>query len=110
MNLQVSFWLYAVLYCTLLAACFPIVNVSMNTLFSKILGARRQVSNTQYPVRAYLKAALLAGHNAGYHANVWQSGTDTWTPSGVLVVPDPRPHTSMGAGGMLRVIQMLKAL
>lgn len=38
----VSFWLYAVLYCTLLAACFPIVNVSMNTLFSKILGARRQ--------------------------------------------------------------------
>uniref|UniRef100_A0A7I4YF93 MFS domain-containing protein n=1 Tax=Haemonchus contortus TaxID=6289 RepID=A0A7I4YF93_HAECO len=39
---DVSFWLYAVLYCTLLAACFPIVNVSMNTLFSKILGARRQ--------------------------------------------------------------------
>ncbi|CAJ0597730.1 unnamed protein product [Cylicocyclus nassatus] len=39
---EVNFWLYAVLYCTLLAACFPIVNVSMNTLFSKILGARRQ--------------------------------------------------------------------
>ncbi|ETN75022.1 transporter, major facilitator family protein [Necator americanus] len=41
-HLQVNFWLYAVLYCTLLAACFPVVNVSMNTLFSKILGARRQ--------------------------------------------------------------------
>ncbi|KAK6052229.1 hypothetical protein COOONC_10266, partial [Cooperia oncophora] len=39
---DVNFWLYAVLYCTLLSACFPIVNVSMNTLFSKILGARRQ--------------------------------------------------------------------
>ncbi|KAK5969980.1 Transporter major facilitator family protein, partial [Trichostrongylus colubriformis] len=39
---DVNFWLYAALYCTLLAACFPIVNVSMNTLFSKILGARRQ--------------------------------------------------------------------
>ncbi|KAK6032249.1 hypothetical protein OSTOST_01574 [Ostertagia ostertagi] len=40
--LQVNFWLYAVLFCVLLATCFPTVNVSMNTLFSKILGPRRQ--------------------------------------------------------------------
>ncbi|KJH46141.1 transporter, major facilitator family protein [Dictyocaulus viviparus] len=39
---RVNLWLYAVLYCTLLASCFPIVTISMNTLFSKILGARRQ--------------------------------------------------------------------
>uniref|UniRef100_A0A1I7WUP3 MFS domain-containing protein n=1 Tax=Heterorhabditis bacteriophora TaxID=37862 RepID=A0A1I7WUP3_HETBA len=39
---EVNFWLYAILYCTVLAACFPLVNVSMNTLFSKILGSRRQ--------------------------------------------------------------------
>ncbi|VDM54741.1 unnamed protein product [Angiostrongylus costaricensis] len=38
----VTFWLYGVLYCTLLAAAFPFVTVSMNTLFSKILGPRRQ--------------------------------------------------------------------
>ncbi|CAI5444080.1 unnamed protein product [Caenorhabditis angaria] len=39
---DVNFWLYAGMYGIVLAACFPIVNISMNTLFSKILGARRQ--------------------------------------------------------------------
>uniref|UniRef100_A0A0K0D3X5 MFS domain-containing protein n=1 Tax=Angiostrongylus cantonensis TaxID=6313 RepID=A0A0K0D3X5_ANGCA len=42
MRNPVTFWLYGVLYCTLLAAAFPFVTVSMNTLFSKILGPRRQ--------------------------------------------------------------------
>ncbi|EGT55075.1 hypothetical protein CAEBREN_05104 [Caenorhabditis brenneri] len=39
---DVNFWIYASMYGIVLAACFPIVNISMNTLFSKILGARRQ--------------------------------------------------------------------
>ncbi|EFP10412.1 hypothetical protein CRE_22973 [Caenorhabditis remanei] len=39
---DVNFWIYASMYGVVLAACFPIVNISMNTLFSKILGARRQ--------------------------------------------------------------------
>ncbi|CAI4229170.1 unnamed protein product [Auanema sp. JU1783] len=39
---DVNFWVYAVFYGVVLAACFPIVNISMNTLFSKILGSRRQ--------------------------------------------------------------------
>ncbi|CAD6188249.1 unnamed protein product [Caenorhabditis auriculariae] len=39
---NVNFWLYAFMYGVVLGACFPIVNISMNTIFSKILGARRQ--------------------------------------------------------------------
>uniref|UniRef100_A0A8R1EBA9 MFS domain-containing protein n=1 Tax=Caenorhabditis japonica TaxID=281687 RepID=A0A8R1EBA9_CAEJA len=39
---DVNFWIYATMYGVVLAACFPIVNISMNTLFSKMLGPRRQ--------------------------------------------------------------------
>jgi ceroid-lipofuscinosis MFS transporter 7 len=40
---KVPFWLYAITNVICMSLAFPVLNISMSTLFSKILGNRKQV-------------------------------------------------------------------
>src|ERR1019366_5104180 len=56
----VNMWIYYISYVLLIGIAFPTINVTMNTLYSQIIGARRQVS-----VRWIQFHIRIAGHDAG---------------------------------------------
>ena len=63
---KVPFWLYAITNVICMSLAFPILNISMSTLFSKILGNRKQVNNKFFNK---INAIYTLGNNAKFFLN-----------------------------------------
>jgi hypothetical protein len=79
---QVNVWFYYGCYILFIGLSIPILTISMTTLFSQILGPRRQGINqirkmgpAFYPLILIIRFRHPAGNTSGF----WRDGADDWT-------------------------------
>jgi hypothetical protein len=67
----VNVWLFFITYIFTLGLAFPTLNIAMNSLHSRILGPRRQVT-----VNVCASTDPISGNDAGHSSGVREHGAD----------------------------------